>query len=433
MTVLRSIAVAVGAALLGACGGGGGISVVQSTPPPAHSKIKHIVIIVQENRTVDNLFNGLPGADTVLSGKGHDGQNIPLHQVELQESRDPCHGHHCWVTTYDGGALDGFDLNNPPGTPSDFDYAFVDKSEIQPYFDMAETYTFADRMFQSNSGPSYPAHQYLIAGQSDLVAENPVLPHGKYTVWGCDDPKRTYTVVLDGSGNEVRGPFPCFSYSTLADRMDAAGVTWRYYAPTIGTSGAIWSAFDAIRQVRYGPDWGRNVISPETRVLTDASLGNLPQVMWVVPSGPNSDHSGQGSSTGPSWVASVVNAIGESPDWDSTAIFITWDDWGGWYDHVPPTQLDEMGLGYRVPLIVISPYAKLHYVSHVQHEFGSIMHFLEEDFGLASLTDVDARADDLSDCFDYSQPPTPFARIKAPLGPAYFLDQAPTLEPPDDD
>lgn len=432
MTVLRSIAAASAAVILGGCGGGGMSSLAQATPPPARSPIKHIVIIIQENRTVDDLFNGLPGADTVQFGFGHDGRKIPLHQVELQNGSDPCHAHSCWEKTYDGGKLDGFDLNNPPRTGKDFDYAFVDPTETRPYFAMAEKYAFADRMFQSNSGPSFPAHQYLIAGQSAFVAENPVLPH-KFVAWGCDDPKKTYTVVLASNGEEEKGPFPCFSYPTLAERMDAAGVTWRYYAPQLDKSGGIWSAFDAIRPVRYGMDWGRNVISPETRVLSDASLDQLAQVTWVVPSGPNSDHSGDGGANGPSWVSSVVNAIGESPDWDSSAIFITWDDWGGWYDHVPPQQLDVMGLGYRVPLIVISPYAKLHYVSHVPHEFGSIMRYLEDDFGLSTLTDVDLRADDLSDCFDYSQKPTPFVPIKAPLGPAFFLNQAPTLEPPDDD
>jgi phospholipase C len=433
MRIIRSVTVGLTVIALWGCGGGGGGGLIPDPrPTPADNPIKHIVIIIQENRTVDNLFNGLPGADTVLTGIGHRGQTIHLHQVELQNGSDPCHEHVCWVTTYDDGKLDGFDLNNPNGTGPDFDYAYVDKAETAPYFKMAETYTFADRMFQSNSGPSYPAHQYLIAAQSDFVAENPILPE-KFNAWGCDSPAGTYTELLGPGGQESPGPFPCFNYPTLADRMDAAGITWRYYAPIINTNGAIWSAFDAIRPVRYGPDWQRNVISPETRFLTDVANGSLAQVTWIAPSGPNSDHSGDGGSSGPSWVTSLVNAIGESPDWDTTAIFITWDDWGGWYDHVRPQQLDRMGLGYRVPLIVISPYAKLAYISHVDHEFGSLMKYTEEQFGLSPLTAVDSRADDLSDCFDYDQAPTPFVKIPAPLEPEFFIDQAPSMYPPDND
>ena len=416
-----------------ACGGGAvpGIS-LNPTPPPARSPIKHIVIIVQENRTVDNLFNGFPGADTVTSGKDHLGRTVKLHQVELTNGSDPCHDHTCWTVTYDNGKLDGFDLNNPLHTGHDFDYAYVDPQESAPYFAIAKKYAFADRFFQSNSGPSYPAHQYLIAGQSQLVAENPILTQ-KFQAWGCDSPPGSYTMVLESNGQEEPGPFPCFDYQTLGDTMDSAGVTWRYYAPIIGTSGAIWSAFDAIRHVREGQDWGRNVVSPETRFLTDVSAGSLAQVTWIVPSGPDSDHSGDGGGHGPQWVTSLVNAIGGSPDWNSTAIFITWDDWGGWYDHVKPTQLDAMGLGYRVPLIVVSPYAKPGYVSHQQHEFGSIMKFVEEDFGLPSLSPVDSRADDLTDCFDYGQQPKSFKPFATPLKPSYFVAQPPSDEPPDTD
>jgi len=136
-----------------------------------------------------------------------------------------------------------------------------------------------------------------------------------------------------------------------------------------------------------------------------------------VPANVNSDHSGSGSKSGPSYVASIVNAVGTSQFWNSTAIFVVWDDWGGWFDSVPPPQLDRMGLSFRVPLLVVSPWARHGYVSHVQHEFGSILHFTESNFGLGSLGQTDARADDLSDCFDYSQTPPPFKPIDAPFSP----------------
>jgi phospholipase C len=143
-----------------------------------------------------------------------------------------------------------------------------------------------------------------------------------------------------------------------------------------------------------------------------------------------SDHPQDTNGSGPSWVAAIVNAIGKSKYWKHTAIFVTWDDWGGWYDHVPPPQLNSYELGFRVPLIVISPYAKNNYVSHVQHEFGSILKFTEEIFGLPSLHTTDKRSDDLFDCFNFSKPPTKFKKIPAEYPPSYFFNQ-PSTEPDD--
>ena len=190
---------------------------------------------------------------------------------------------------------------------------------------------------------------------------------------------------------------------------------WRYYA---ASPKDIWSEYEAIRPIFYGPDWQTDIVAPETRILTDPSgaNGTLAAVTWVTPTWAESDHPGSGNAgEGPQWVASVVNAIGQSHFWNSTAIFIVWDDWGGWYDHVAPPQLDSMGLGFRVPLIVVSPYARAQYVSHVEHEFGSILKFSEKVFGLPALAASDARADDLSDCFDFTQPPAPFSPISTTL------------------
>jgi phospholipase C len=400
------------------------------TPPPARTPIKHIVIVIQENRTVDNLFNGFPGADTVKFGKTSKGTQVPLSPVSLASSLpDPCHTHLCWVTTYDGGQMDGFDKTNPPDAPPFYNYSFVPKSETVPLWDMAAKFSFAKRFFQSNSGPSFPAHQYLVAGQSNFADENP--NDFDAPRWGCDAPPGTTVAVLDQNGKEHTGPFPCFTYTTLADAMDGRGVTWRYYAPQMDTSGYGWSAFDANQQIRFGPDWARNVISPETTFLTDVANGQLAQVTWIVPKGTNSDHPHSMSANGPQWVASIVNAIGTSQFWNETAIFITWDDSGGWYDHVPPPQLDVMGLGYRVPLIVVAPYARLHYVSPKLHEFGSLMKFAEEDFGIPPIGTSDARADDLADIFDFHQSPTPFTPIQTKIPPSFLINQPPSNEPPD--
>jgi phospholipase C len=201
----------------------------------------------------------------------------------------------------------------------------------------------------------------------------------------------------------------------LTDLLDFKGVSWRYYQVGLGVG--LWHAFDAIRHVRYGPDYA-NVVTPPTTILTDISTGTLPGMSWVMPAdSKHSDHPGNRSNEGPSWVAAVVNAVGNSQYWNNTAVIVTWDEWGGLYDHVaPPMMNNYMELGFRVPLLIISPYAKQGHVSHVQYEFGSIIAFAEETFGIpkGSLHATDARANDLSDAFDFSQAPRPFVTISAP-------------------
>jgi phospholipase C len=229
--------------------------------------------------------------------------------------------------------------------------------------------------------------------------------------------------------------FPCFTYRTLGDELDDRHLPWTYYAPNLyaDAGGLAWTAFDAIKGIRYGPDWKKNVITPETTVIGDVESGKLGAVTWVIPDWLNSDHSGNDSTTGPDWVAHVVNTIGASPFWRSTAIFIVWDDWGGWYDHVPPPQLDLYGLGIRVPLIVVSPYAKSGYVSHVQYEFGSILKFAETTFDLAPLAAADARANPLDDCFDFHQQPRRFTAIATRRPVSDLLSRTPSGRAPDSD
>ena len=407
--------------------------------PPIHDQgiIKHVIIIVQENRSFDNLFNGFPGADTVSSGSAH-GTNVPLAPVPLENGLDVGHSHGDFVASYHNGSLDGFvdektfkivgGVYTPVAGPPNYAYAFVPQTETQPYWSLASQFTVADRMFQSNTGPSFPAHQYLIAAQSSMADE---VPSG--IPWGCDAPVGTTVAQLQADGTDSKGVFPCFDYQTLGDEMDAVGITWRFYAPGMGTTGYIFNAYDAVRHIRFGADWATNDISPETSILTDISGGTLSQVSWVIPSFVNSDHVLASSNTGPQWVASIVDAVGASQYWNDTAILITWDDWGGWYDHVSPPQLDPMGLGFRVPLLVVSPFARHGYVSHVDHEFGSLLHFTEATFSLSPLGSVDARADELTDCFDFTQAVTPLQPVATKMRPIDFMNQRRTLDPPDPD
>jgi len=391
--------------------------------PIPGSPIQHIVIIMQENRTLDNLFNGFPGADTVQSGMDG-GKMVPLRPIALGDGRDPDHSHKQWWKAWDNGGMDSFEQGSV--SPRELPYSYVPESDVEAYWTMAREYTLGDRMFQSNSGPSFAAHQYMIAGQSADVAENPS------GAWGCGSSSSSAALV-GPSGTDLPGVTPCFDYQTIADLLDKKGVTWRYYAPGEGNSFFILSAFQAVRHIRYGPDWKQDVISPQNKVLLDIAHGELAQVTWIVPDWGHSDHPGSGSSEGPDWVASIVNAIGESPYWNSTAIFISWDDWGGWYDHVNPPKMDAMGMGFRVPLLVVSPYAKHGYVSHRFHEASGFISFMEKNFDLGTLGARDAGSDAYSDCFDYTQTPAPYRKIKTRLTPDDLLKEKPSGPLDDDD
>jgi len=229
---------------------------------------------------------------------------------------------------------------------------------------------------------------------------------------------------------------PCFDYQTLGDELDAANLSWRFYTSRYGSpssgSGGTWSSYQAIRHIYYGRDWIEDVITPQSRFLTDIPAGKLANFTWITPQCYDSDHVNCGGGYGPSWVAALVDQIGKSKFWKTTAIFVQWDDWGGVYDHVPPPYEDYDGLGFRVPLLVISPYAKQNYVSHVQYETAGVLRFAEDLFGLGQLSAADARAaSPAGDCFDFSQNPRAFVPIKAPKGREFFLNHPPDYRPPD--
>ena len=349
---------------------------------------------------------------------------------------------------YDGGKMDGANrvATNCPQLPivcpPNPQFTYVKPSDVQPYFQLAERYTFGDRMFQTNQGPSFPAHQFLISGTSAPTATSDLFAAENLAggdIAGCIATSGTTVALIDSQGKKSSAQYPCFEHPTLTDLLDSNGISWRYYAPS---AGSIWTGPDAIQHICQsqsqngklictGTPWS-NVIIPETQVLTDIANNQLATVTWVIPRGATSDHPAYGDQ-GPSWVGSIVNAIGNSPYWNNTVIFISWDDWGGWYDHVAPTIVNSYEYGFRVPLIVVSPYAKLGYISHVTHNTASFLKFIEELYKLPSLGYADAPADDLSDCFDFTQAPTPFQTIPTPLTADYFLsDRTPPSDPDDD-
>jgi phospholipase C len=395
-------------------------------------KIAHVVFIVQENRSFDNLFQGYPGADTVATGRSSDGSKIALQPVGLAVHYGLEHSAQAMFTDCNAtGSLpgtncqmNGFDKEGYSGGPNEPMYVYVPHKDSQPYFDMANQWVLADRTFQSQLDESFVAHQYVIAAQAGASVNLPLYK------WGCEGGKDDTVATLTAQRNPDGAPErACFDYQTLGDELDAAKLTWRFYAAAYGSrkddSGAGWSGFQAVGHIYKGPDW-KNVISPNWKFITDVRAGKLANFTWITPVCDDSDHVNCGGGYGPSWVAALVNTIGKSKFWKSTAIFVQWDDWGGLYDHVPPPYADYDGLGFRVPLLVISPYAKHGHVSHVQYETASVLRFAEDLFGLHQLAAADARATSpAKDCFDFSQPPRPFVKIKAPKPPSFFMGDRP--------
>jgi phospholipase C len=456
----------VAAVLMEANGCGGTSSSGGTSSGPTVGKIQHVVVIFQENRTPDNLFHDPVligrGADIASSGTNSSGQTVPLVPISLQTDYDRNHAHLAFQQMYDDGKMDGTNLilvTCNPGAmdcpPPNQGYAYVNPSDVTPYFNLAETYTFGDRMFQTNQGPSFPAHQFIISGTSAptppgnsmsdwFAAENPIGLVGADSNTGCTAPSNETVALIDPSGVE-HPAYPCYEHPTLTDQLDSQKISWKYYTPS---AGSIWTSPNAIQHmcvpnvpppnatVCTGSDWTQNVVleAGGNQILTDIANSQLASVSWVIPNSSVSDHAGVNNGGGPSWVASIVNAIGSSQYWSNTAIIITWDDWGGWYDHVAPSIINSYEYGFRVPLIIVSPYAKPQYVSHQVNDFGSILKFIESTFGLqaVSSTYADALAtNDLSDCFDFTQTPLTFQTV--PMDATKLvIDKNVPLDPDDD-
>jgi phospholipase C len=442
---------------------------------------RHIIIVFQENRTPDNLFgsnpNFEPGVDIATSGINSMGQTIALTAEPLNGCYDPSHSHDEFVVQYDNGKMDGADLVKVNGNgkscqiPSNPQFKFVTNSggEIQPYFDLATGYGFANRMFQSNQGASFPAHQFIFSGTSAphvdstlFAADNMVDEH---EASGCVAPKSQRVKVVDSTGSETtHAPvYPCFNRPTMADLLDAARLRWTYYLND-NRSDAIWNAPQAIAKlcdakakgngrVCAGARYATHVTHVRNQIFKDIRACTLPAVSWVIPDAHASDHAGANDGRGPDWVGSIVNNIGTRKTcsngdtyWNDTAIFVTWDDWGGWYDHVPPYHIGGWGgahnwgagyiYGLRVPLLVISAYTQAGYVDNKPQDFGSILKFTETNFKLAAIGPgyyADAYGGDLSGFFSLATPRT-FQPINTKFDADYFIyRETPSTLPVDDD
>ncbi len=460
----------------------------------AHAQIRafqHVVVIIQENRTPDNLFQGLcsPSSRCSTSPSAHQyniqtGNWLDKHSptgvtqpspVPLASGYDIGHSHVGFVKMCDadpmtGGTcrMDGAgDIICYGACPEKPEFKFVDNSTgiVNPYLALATQYGWANYMFQTNQGPSFPAHQFLFGGTSAPTALDDLQGFfaignvqgdlGNLTVAGCTAQSDTTVLLITPSG-KTYPIYPCFEHNTIAD----LGFTWRYYVPSTvnGAAGAglIWAAPNAIQHICQssgaggtctGEAWLKNVDLNTVDVLNDIANCQLRSVSWVVPTGQNSDHPMLNDGGGPSWVASIVNAIGSSTTcdsntgyWNNTAIFITWDDWGGWYDHEPPTILDgpqgDYQYGFRVPLLVVSAYTPRRYINNFRHDFGSILRFIEGNFGIreGALNFSDARArNNLHGFFNLNTAPRAFEKIEAAKDAAFFLMDRRPATPPDDD
>ncbi len=373
--------------------------------PASHAArypIDHIIIIDKENRSFDNMFGLFPGADGTDQARLSNGQVIRMGRTPDPMLLDIGHAGSAAVLAVDHGRMDRFDLI--PGAIqnghniADSQY---DESEIPGYWDYARAFTLDDHFFSTILGPSFPNHLVSVAATSGNTVDNPggQIVHS----WGCDSGPTSYVNAIRPNGTRYR-THPCFNFRTLADLLQRAHISWRYYAPQHFASGYVWSALDAIHHIRYSKLWKTNVVS-DKQFVRDVHGGRLPAVSWLVTDAEHSDHPPGAICVGESWSESVINAVMKSRYWRHTAIFLTWDDFGGFYDHVAPPRLDVISLGPRVPTIVISPYARAHHVDHTIYDFDSMLRFIEDDFHLRPLTWRDRRARPMQGSFDFHQRP----------------------------
>jgi len=345
-----------------------GASVNQTTNP-----IQHVVVIMEENHTFDNYFGDYPGVGTFGITEPPASNPLP-HDIDHSGPRTRF--------AIDGGAMDGFDpLGKVEYQPSD----------IPVYWAYAQHFGLGENFYTDAASSSTPNHIAMIAGQT---GGNDQTIH----VHGCLSPANDVVLDRNASGNASFGQ-PCYNIPSIPAKATAAGLTWKYYGQA-----PVWDAPQYIQGIKNTP----TVASQQ--IITDAQNGQLPNISFVTPGQDSqADHPPQPTQPAQNFVSSIVNAIMKSPAWSSTAIFVTWDDFGGWYDHVPPPVVDGIGLGPRVPLLVISPWAKPGYLGANQGEFASFDKFIEETFGLPSLGARDSLpgTSDLMDFFNFTQTPDP--------------------------
>jgi phospholipase C len=369
----------------------------------AQSPIKHVVFIIKENRSFDNLFGTFPGADGATRGMRADGSTVALGRTPDHTLVDVDHQRLAAVTAIDGGRMDGFDqLAGALQNGKDIAMSQYRQEDIPNYWALASTFTLDDHFFSTIAGPTFPNHLVMVAGATNNIDDNPML--NTHHSWGCDAGPYTKVDAVDPGTGKHFWTKPCFDITTLPDELEKAGVSWKYYAPGQYQSGYIFSSLNSIRHIRYSSLWKTNV--PDTgQFVTDVKNGTLPQVSWVVEPEQVSDHPPHSICAGENFTVTELNALMHSPEWASTVVFLGWDDFGGFYDHVAPPTFGPIAYGPRVPMMVISPYAKPHFVDHAQYDFGSVVRYIEDTFGLPRMGPYDEHATSIAPDIDTTQAP----------------------------
>lgn len=375
--------------------------------PSASQQIKYIFHIRMENHSFDNLFGLFPGANgatTELAGT----TVVPLSACSDTET-DFNHG---WTDAHNGMDLvggvykmDGWYLISGCGATGYACYCQYQQSNIPDTWALAVSYGLADNFFSRMAGPSYENHlAFETGGTSCQAIELPTGGGSPTNGWGCAASGQTVLserpdgyqyyqgtciTTCNSTGNNVL---------TIEQQMDIAGVPWYYYAPPIGANGAYWNTISAVSAIYNGADWARDVDT--NNFISDIGSSKFSTsgfAAWITPYYVDDQHPPNSMLTGDTWIQSIVSAIQSSQYWSHALIAITWDDFGGFPDHVPPPQLDFYGMGPRVPLVVISPYSKSGYISHVMYTSDSILAEIEQTLNVPCMGLTDCGANNLSD------------------------------------
>lgn len=380
-----ALAAMLGAALLPT---GLALPIVATRAAVPTTPIGHLVVLMQENHTFDNYFGTFPGADGPPAStcvprdpaSPAAGCEVPVH-LDSTRTQDLDHGTPSAETAFDGGAMDGFYVAQARrNLDASLTMGYYDGTDLPYYWNLASDYVLADRFFSSALGGSEINHWYWVAGRSS----------------GRSGP--------DG-----------YDVTTIFDRLQAAGVSWKFYVqrydPTITFRTVVVGAGNASQLTWVPPlSIGRFVDDPAlkdrivdaSQYFTDLAAGTLPQVAFIVPNGA-SEHPPGDVARGSVYGTSLIVALMQSSAWWHSLFVLTWDDWGGWYDHVPPPQVDSEGLGFRVPALMISPYAPAGSIDSTTYDFTSILRFIESNWGLAPLTARDATANSIAAALRFDQ------------------------------
>ena len=302
------------------------------------------------------------------------------------------------------GQLPAEHLSSPPAGPTPEwvknTLSYYDWHEIPNYWEYARRYTLCDAFFSSLAGPSEPNHLYTVAAQSGGLVNNPP--------------------------PNIAGQDGVYTFPTMAELLEKSGVSWKYYDEKPNPrKHSLWNPMPGFRAFQNSPALMSHLVGL-SQFYQDAAAGQLPEVCWIVPTAADSEHPPADSARGMRHVTDLVNAVMRSSAWKDTAIIVTWDDYGGFYNHVPPPQVNQYGYGPRVPALVISPYARRGYICRTAFDFTSPLKLIEERFGLAPLTARDAAAHDMLDCFDFHQKPAA-PDVIAPQTRLDFSDMKTTL------